>query len=785
MKLPFVTLVAVTALFFFPPATAQVQAPSAQVQHATAQVQPASAQLTPQQQKNLTAFAHLYGYVRFFHPSDEAAAWNWDRFAIYGAQQVMTAGDDPQLIDMLQALFHPFAPTVVIYPSGQKQSFSISSITPPDTTGYLPVAWQHDDVGLGNNIYKSIRVNRPGANNTTTQTYAVISQSFPADLVKGREFRLTAWVKTDTRQGGESKVWMRISKGKTVGYFNTTGGAAAQPNTWTEYTLTGKASDQSDKVTIGAWLANRGRMLLDQVQLFIKVGARWKEVPLSNGGFEKDSSSVPASWTFDQQQTLYHFASETNDVRDGTHALSIVSVANPSATDEPPAKPLFNHYPHPGEYIHESLAPGIECIVPLALYGNRSHTWPIADTAQLSRLTEAMCYLPGTLSGDQLVTRLGDVVISWNFFRHFFPYWEDASAAPDQLLATALNRAATDANRYDFLQTLRKMTAPLNDGHLHVIMNDDTTFGSAYIPVYFAWAGNQLVVDRITDSSLRKTVHPGDIVTAIDGQPRDAYLDTVNSMLCGSPQFLAFHDVFQLIQGTPHSRITLTLKGPAGVRDITLTREGNWDKDKNTPGPQTHPSGWIKPGIFYLDLGRVPMDSIDAWMPQLTRARAIICDIREYPMNNSDFIKHLLTIKDTTKWMWIPEITYPNYQKVAYHGGGWSMTPASRHLDGKIFFIADGGDISYAESYLGFIKDFHLATIVGQPTAGTNGNPNPVYIPGGYRIAWSGMRVTGHFGGRQHLQGILPDVPAERTIKGIREGRDELLEKALELAAAK
>jgi hypothetical protein len=53
----------------------------------------------------------------------------------------------------------------------------------------------------------------------------------------------------------------------------------------------------------------------------------------------------------------------------------------------------------------------------------------------------------------------------------------------------------------------------------------------------------------------------------------------------------------------------------------------------------------------------------------------------------------------------------------------------------------------------------------------------------GYRIAWSGMRVTSHFGGRQHLQGILPDVSAGRTIKGIRERRDEFLEKALGLAA--
>lgn len=49
---------------------------------------PALASAPPQGRRiaNLEAFARLYGYVRFFHPSDEAAALDWDRFAVYGAR---------------------------------------------------------------------------------------------------------------------------------------------------------------------------------------------------------------------------------------------------------------------------------------------------------------------------------------------------------------------------------------------------------------------------------------------------------------------------------------------------------------------------------------------------------------------------------------------------------------------------------------------------------------------------------------------------------------------------
>jgi hypothetical protein len=35
--------------------------------------------------ENLNAFAKAYGYVKYFHPSDEASGTDWNRFAIYGA----------------------------------------------------------------------------------------------------------------------------------------------------------------------------------------------------------------------------------------------------------------------------------------------------------------------------------------------------------------------------------------------------------------------------------------------------------------------------------------------------------------------------------------------------------------------------------------------------------------------------------------------------------------------------------------------------------------------------
>jgi C-terminal processing protease CtpA/Prc len=132
--------------------------------------------------------------------------------------------------------------------------------------------------------------------------------------------------------------------------------------------------------------------------------------------------------------------------------------------------------------------------------------------------------------------------------------------------------------------------------------------------------------------------------------------------------------------------------------------------------------------------------------------------------------------------MQIPLIVYPDQKNIVdYQKMGWGLVAKEPLIKGKAVFMIYGGCISYAESFMSFIEFYNLAEIVGQPTAGTNGNVNPFMLPGGFRIIWTGMKVFKHDGSQHHLIGIQPTVPAERTIQGVIEGRDEFLEKALEV----
>ena len=121
-------------------------------------------------------------------------------------------------------------------------------------------------------------------------------------------------------------------------------------------------------------------------------------------------------------------------------------------------------------------------------------------------------------------------------------------------------------------------------------------------------------------------------------------------------------------------------------------------------------------------------------------------------------------------------VTRPDRKQVRFAFDAWHVAPEAPRITAKVAFLADGRAISYAESYLGVVEHHRLAEIVGAPTAGTNGNVNPFTLPGGYQVVWTGMKVLKQDGSRHHGVGILPTIPAARTLAGVRAGRDEVLE---------
>jgi hypothetical protein len=115
------------------------------------------------QVQNLRQFAKLYGYVRYFHPSDEASALDWDRFAAHGAARVKAARDAAELRALLVELFAPVAPSLQVFATGQMPPPVAASGRAGENSE--TIIWQHLGYGSGppNPAYRSARVVRPPA----------------------------------------------------------------------------------------------------------------------------------------------------------------------------------------------------------------------------------------------------------------------------------------------------------------------------------------------------------------------------------------------------------------------------------------------------------------------------------------------------------------------------------------------------------------------------------------------------------------------------------------------
>ena len=748
---------------------------------------------TNRQIENLKTFTKLYGYVKYFHPSDEAATLDWDRFAVYGAKKVQNAESQKELISILNEPFLPIAPSMLLYDAGDEVKFDLNMITPEDTSGFKTIAWQHYGVGLSErSIYNSVRVNRKVAHKPNPNTWGSMVNQFDATPYRGLEFELEAYVKTHiTSIKGGAQLWLRVDleNGET-GFFENMGYKPIVNPEWARYTFSGKIDDDAQLINMGFFMRGIGEIWVDEYQLKVKEEDGWKQLKYENfENYEQDD--LFEEWQIgigkgsSGKSDIHSFTPANDEVYAGESSLKVTGSDH---IDYSPPTKLFDAYPSFGEIITEQVGSNLEMMLPMALLGDESNTFPQVNAADLDQLNLLINQgIPDPLTGKNLNVRLADVVITWNIFKHFYPYFDVVDVDWEAALAEALEESFSDENESDFLMTLKKFTAKLKDGHIDVFLDGDTS--TAFVlPLEWEWVEKSLVLTNILKEDLGLNL--GDKVLEIDGNPSAAYFQEARQYLSAANESYMSNKLARYTtRGPKGTHVALKLmdaNGEVYIKSIerSLSRNEHWDANIRNAKPSFKE---LDSDIYYLNLDKISMTEIDALLPRLEKASGIICDLRGYPNGNHDFISHLLEENDTSsQWMRIPQITYPNYEKLAgLDPHGWGLQAKSPHLDAKVVFMINGRAISYAESYMGLIDHYNLATIIGEPTAGTNGNVNPFILPGGYSIGWTGMKVLKHDGSQHHGVGIIPDIPVSKTIEGIRQGRDEYLEKAIEIIESK
>jgi C-terminal processing protease CtpA/Prc len=97
--------------------------------------------------------------------------------------------------------------------------------------------------------------------------------------------------------------------------------------------------------------------------------------------------------------------------------------------------------------------------------------------------------------------------------------------------------------------------------------------------------------------------------------------------------------------------------------------------------------------------------------------------------------------------------------------------------------LIDERTIGQAEHAGLFFEAANKTAFIGSPSAGADGEVTSFVVPGGVTISFSSHDVRQVNGGKLQRLGLQPAVSVSPTIKGVRDSRDEVLEKALEYLA--
>jgi C-terminal processing protease CtpA/Prc len=379
--------------------------------------------------------------------------------------------------------------------------------------------------------------------------------------------------------------------------------------------------------------------------------------------------------------------------------------------------------------------------------------------------------------------RLLAAIRFWNVIHYFFPYKHLIGEDWDALLVDFLPRleAARDAREY--AMALAEMATHTHDSHVHVqarALSD--YFGTAVPAVALREIEGEPVVTALEpeESAKGSGIEVGDVVVKVDGEPvRERMRRLGRYITASTPQAHTFVVLHRLLAGAPGSRVTLLVRDRDGhERERPLTRVGGGiAAGRDREGEVLR---LLDGNIGYADLRRLTVGEVDGMFERFKETKAIIFDMRGYPRGTAWAIAPRINTKaarDAADFRRplvgaLSESPFHFLQPIPDRGD----TPLYR---GKTVMLIDERAISQSEHTGLFFEAANGTTFIGSPTMGANGDVTALTVPGDIVISFSGHDVR-HADGRQLQRvGLVPHIEVRPTIRGIRDGRDEVLERAM------
>lgn len=305
-------------------------------------------------------------------------------------------------------------------------------------------------------------------------------------------------------------------------------------------------------------------------------------------------------------------------------------------------------------------------------------------------------------------------------------------------------------------------------------------FGEKWIPAIFKIIDEVAVVTSFYNDSLASVndLRIGDVITHIDGKSVTDILKDNFKYIPASNHPTKLRNSYNKVFNNSSDSLTVDIEreGKLFKRKIAryFFKSFNFNSDKNRDAKK-----WeiLEDNIGYVHMDRIAgRDNLEV-IDDLKNTKAIIFDLRKGTRASRGLSRKLNTKSKIFSNITYPDLSYPGK---FFWGKDETGSSGSKGYEGLVVILVAESTQSQAEYVAMSLQTAEKSITIGSQTAGADGNVIPFEFLGGYKTQISGLGI--YYPDRTPAQrrGVKIDIEVKTTIQGIREGRDEVLEKALE-----
>ena len=384
----------------------------------------------------------------------------------------------------------------------------------------------------------------------------------------------------------------------------------------------------------------------------------------------------------------------------------------------------------------------------------------------------------------------------WNIVNYFFPYRDLCDQKWSTVLAEMLPEFVHAKNQEQYIFACLKLVTKIDDSHGFLYPNLNS--GLFDVPFSVQFIEDSLVVTMFTgnDAYVKEKIRVGDIITTIDGEPVDTIVKRMLPYTPASNYPVKLRNISSQILTGNSTTVNIAVQRDGKTFNIKISR---YDRrllkyhDYYNPQPEKEAYKVLDNNIGYVLPSNCKAEDLESGIKKvLDGTKGVIIDMRCYPNYhftaqmfsshfNSDSIQY-----DSSGYT---NVSYPGYvfmtkkryyapDKLFYQSG---KLPKNRYTN-KVVVIVNEYTQSQAETHVQIYQTAPNVVVIGSTTAGADGCVTNIFnLPGNISTWMTGAGVYYPNGSDLQRAGVKIDEVVKPTIAGIKAGRDELLERAVEI----